>query len=176
MRGDAGRNARPAIADADFHIPCACAAAAHQNLTVLVRHVGQRLDGVAHQVEQQLLDLRAVDPDLRQVETRLEAIAHPVVLGVGLDEIGQLGDQGIDSSQLTGTLLGTREAAQATNDFSSAQRLRCDLLKRVANLPDVRIGKAQQPIASLCVVGHRAQWLIELVGDAIAHFANGREA
>ena len=125
--GDAGAG----VGDADLdHVVRQQAAVMHQARAG--RTLGHRLDGVAHQVEQHLLDLHLVGQ--HQVGARIELEAHPhaVLLGADQRQRARLLDQLGEALDPPLGFAARDEIAQPADDLAGAQRLLGGLVQRVA--------------------------------------------
>src|SRR6202043_676266 len=94
-----------------------------------VRSLGKGLDGVAHQVEYDVLNLDSVDLQTRQSIAELEAVLHIVSLRIRSHQVGKLSDQNVDLGRLGPTDGPARQAAQPTDDVPGTHRLCRDLFQ-----------------------------------------------
>ena len=135
-----------------------------------------RLDGVAHQVEQHLLDLHLVGQ--HQVAARIELEADPdaVLLGADQRQRARLLDQLGEALDPPLALAAAHEIAQAADDLAGAQRLLGGLVERIAHHAGALVGALLEETArALQVVGDRRERLVELVGQRRGHFAHRRQ-
>ena len=95
---------------------------------------GHRLDGVAHQVEQHLLDLDLVGEHEVGARIELEAHADAVLLGADQRQRARLLDQLGEALDAPLALAAADEIAQAADDLAGAQRLLGGLVERVAQI------------------------------------------
>ena len=103
--------------------------------------VVHRLDGVADQVEQHLLDLDPVGE--HQIGARIELEADPdaVLLGADQGQRARLLDQLGEALDPPLALAAADEIAQAADDLAGAQRLLGRLVERVAHHRRALVGR-----------------------------------
>src|SRR4029077_8605996 len=119
LGGNLRRDAEAAVGDADFEqVAIACAARDQQ---LAPRRLLHRLDRVADEVEQDLLDLHLVDQDEIVDGIDLEAHANAMLLGADEGKRACFLDQFLDALDAPFALAARDEVAQAANDLAGAQ-------------------------------------------------------
>ena len=171
-----GVDAGAAIRDHELDVAFAVDLRAQHDLAARFRHLEHRIDAVAHQIEDDLLDLHRVGLHLRRLRRRLQQHAHAVVTRVGLRERQHVFEQAIRLDQLAPHLAILDEGAQAADHLAGTQRLRADLIERGLDLVLARRRLRDQPLTRLRIRRDRGQRLIHFVRDARRHLAHGRDA
>ena len=138
-----------------------------------VADVFHRLDGVAHQIEQDLLNLHLVGEHEIQPRRKREAHPHAPVLGADQRQRACLLDQLFYVLDAPLALAVGDEIAQPADDLAGAQRLIGRLVHGVANKACAFVGAIfQEPARSLHVIGDGRQRLVEFVGKGRGHLAH----
>src|SRR6266568_5471069 len=129
--------------------------------------LGHRLDAVANEVHQDLLDLHPVDIGQRSLRRELERGLDALLSGADEGERAGFLDDLIDRlrSPLGVALLG--ELAEMLDDIAGTVRLRCRLFEIFDRLRGVL--QFDPAAAGLDIIGDRGERLIELVGERRAH-------
>ena len=130
----AGIDAGAAVRDHELDVALAVDERAQHDLAARFRHFEHRVDAVADQVENDLLDLHRVGLHQRRLRRRLQQHAHAVVARVGLRERQHVFEQTVRLDQLAPHLAILDEGAQAADHFAGAQRLRADVIERGLDL------------------------------------------
>src|ERR1700730_16502273 len=164
-RGDARGHPGAAVTDGYPHRSVVRPGSTHDDVTRFVRSLGKGFDGVAHEIEYDVLDLDSVDLQTRQPVAELEAVLHIVSLRIGSHQVGKFSDQHGDFGRLGPSGVLARQAAQLTDDVPGTHRLCRDLFQGAPYLFEIRIRPAQQPVAGLSILRNRRQRLGEFVGD-----------
>src|SRR5580692_531464 len=137
LRADLGRDSRPGIGNADFdHIFAHRQSGDDQFAPFDVFH---RIDGVAHQIEQNLLDLHLVGEHEIAAVVEIEAHAHALVLGADQRQGAGLLDQLLDILHPALGLAAGHEVAQPANDLAGAQRLVAGLVHGITQRRGARV-------------------------------------
>ena len=175
--GDFGRYSATRIGDA--HLDHAVAVSTRGlDRQQAPRRVLHRLDGVADEIEQDLLHLDAVGEHRGRARIEIEGHMHTLLLGADqgeraclLDELGQALDPVFG-------IAARHEAAQMPDDVAGAQGLFGGLADAVAEpLGEFgRLGPVEKPPAALEIVGDGGERLVELMGECGGHLAQRRVA
>src|SRR5215831_4712943 len=115
-------------ADGDHLVVAGCGG--NNELASLRRLHG--LDGIAQQVQQNLLDLHLVDKDEIDGRVELKADTHTLILGSDQRQGAGLLNELLDAFDPTLAVAPAHELAQATDDLSRAQSLIARLVHGVA--------------------------------------------
>src|SRR5262245_57060664 len=116
-----GGNAGTGIFDRDRDHSIAGAFRRHEKLAPL--YLGHRLDGVAHQVEQDLLDLHLVGQDPIGARIELESHAYALLFGSDQGQRARLLDQLAEALDAPLALAAGNEIAQPPDNPPGTQRL-----------------------------------------------------
>src|ERR1700730_5574881 len=135
------------------------------------------LDGIAQQIEQDLLDLHLIGQHKIDCRVELKSHADALILGAYERERARLLDELLDAFDPTLALAARHEIAQAADDLSGAQRLISGLVHGIAEQCGLIIGAIrEQSSRALHVVRNRRQWLVELMRQRRRHLAHGRQS
>jgi hypothetical protein len=144
-------------------------------LAALLRGLDHRVDRVAHEVQDHLLELDRVGVDGRQIVLGLDAQAHAVQPRVRLGERAQVLEHAAAVHGLALDLAVLDEVPQAADHLAGPQRLGVDLVERRHDFVDLRLRQPQEPLAGLRIGRDGGQRLVDLVGEAGGHLAHRRE-
>src|SRR5262249_25757303 len=144
---------------------------------LLARATVHRLDCVADQVQQHLLDLHLLHEDRASAGIEAEDRLNTLLLRAYKSQGTCLFDQLVDVLRPLLRLATCHECAQLTDDLSRSQRLVGSLGQGIVNLRGVRMLDAlDQSIAPLQVVGDGRERLIDLMRKRRGHLTHCREA
>src|ERR1700738_2436937 len=115
------------VTDRDFNLALGNAPCAHDNFLGVQLCECKCFKRITNEIENDLLDLRAIQRDLREVRCELRSIRHSVSLRIALNEIRQLGDDCVDVGGSVLGILITCETSQSPDDVSSPDGLLRDL-------------------------------------------------
>jgi len=140
----------------------------------VLRRLGHRVDRVAHQVEDDLLQLDRVGIDRRQRFFAVESQPNVVQARVGFRERAQILDRRL---QLTGSRLTSRFLTKLRTGESPrrAQRLGIDLLERGEHVLRCRGPAGGSALAGLRIGRDRGKRLVDLVRQPAAISPSSRD-
>ena len=158
--------------------PCPSASGRAAMASSRARRVLHGLDRVAHQVEQDLLDLHLVDQHQVDLRVEVEADAHAMLLGADQGQRAGLLDQLRQALDPPLGLAAGDELAQPADDLrrpAAPARRPCRARRRTFSSVAASRGRAasREPLQ---VVGDRRQRLVELVRQRRGHLAHRGEA
>ena len=134
------------------------------------------LERIAQQVEDDLLDLHPIAQDRGQLAREVELDLDAELAGVALDHLGGVADQRVQVGRLPLGGLLAHQVAHAPDDLAGAQRLVGHRLEDRQELRGSHRPVAHAEHGALRVVGDRPERLVDLVGEAGGHLADGAEA
>ena len=145
------------------------------------RRILHRLDGVARQVQQHLLDHHGVGAQQRQVRRQLFLDGDIVFARLQVDQRADAVDQGADGDILALRFALAHEIVHAADDLAGPLRLRAGLFQRrfQGSRFDGRAavdGAADQVQRARRVAGNGRQRLIQFMRQHRRQFAHGGQA
>ena len=168
------RDARAGVCDNDLHHPQFrdCPRANDKLAPVDLLH---RLDGVAHEVEHDLLDLHVIDEDRRQGVIEFERCAHPALSCPNESERERFLDQLVEALNTALRLSLADKSPQATDDVPGALSLADRLFHHLGDAFGTAPTGGEQLPAGLQIIRHRGQRLVKLVGHRRGHLPHHAE-
>jgi hypothetical protein len=169
--GDLGRDARAGVGDADRNHPVGVALGGERQLPPSAALRG--FDALRNQVDNDLLQLDAVDQRLGQLRGDLQLDPDVAVLDPDQGERARLLDQLGDRFAAPIALAFSDEIAQPANDLRRPHNLGRGAVEDAARPLDAgRIAARQQPPPGLEIIRRRGQRLVDLMGERRGHLAH----
>ena len=137
--------------------------------------LADRLHGIAHEIEQHLLDLQHVDHHRRQVGRDGRADAQFEAIEIGLAQIDRFADDVIDPASRTIAAVKAHQCAKMPHHAGGAFDLRDRLLCGLGHRVDVRLAGANGIGDQPRVSAGRHQRLVYLVRYGGGEFADAAE-
>ena len=135
--------------------------------------VGQRLEGVADQVHQDLLDLDRVAPQTGQLVCQLEFDGDTAASATRRGRTPRPRKRAGSARTARGSRrVAGDESPDSIDDLAGPQGGRQDLVERGPDLVEVGFRARQCHEAALGVIGNRPERLVELVGQTAGHLAD----
>ena len=171
-----GRDARPVVGHLDLHPTPVVHARAHHQPSRAIGRVRHGVEGVHHEIQEDLLQLNAVARHQQEPGREIAVDDDIPEQGVAAHQGDDVGDQVVEQQRATFGSALLEEGAQMLDHLVRVLVRKDDVLEDLAQVVLGVLARGDEAEAGRGIGAYRGQRLAQLVDDGRAQLAHGRDA